>query len=333
MPATQLFVDSEDDNDDYEDDGGSDGGDVEENGSVNGDDDGENEVDALSNDQQKGKKRKGTSNRSEEKRNKKLKKLGPKSAKGSKGTDKLTKEEIKELTEKEYAQYSNLYDVQLEEVLKECSISEEKKAKVQEWVEEFTTFIQKLKPTKEFRLKNYQKKLMFVQLPLPNYIFSHGDTGELMEWMKRDQKLKWEPPVTVQVRGSWALDTQIEKVSQVDLFLEMPQDYLMKSDNLNHKYHVKRAIYLGYVAKQLVERGGEEDAVNVTFTLANGDPLKPVVRVEVMEGVTVLIRAVPPKGFFRLSKLACDRNNVRYEHFFRKGNDGGKLLMLLLISF
>lgn len=310
MPAPQLFVDSDEENEgfddvsenDYDDDDQNNVGNGTVNNGTNGDDEG----------QKKGKKRKGLVSRNEARRAKKLKKLGPKQAKGGKKGDTLTKEEIKELTEKEYTVFSNLYDVQLEELLKETEVAKGTRDNVLEWVDEFRKFIQKQKKSKSIKVAQYPTLVKEVQLPIQRKIFFEEAGVWMLNWM-REQMITWQPPDSVHVKGSWALGTELDKVSAVDVFMEMPGDYLLKSDYMNHKYHVKRAIYLGVVAKMLMDRG---DSM-VEFSMANGDPLKPVIKVDV-NGVSVMIRAVMPQNYFKLSKLACDRNNLRFEHFFEK---------------
>lgn len=319
MPVADLFVDSDSggcgDQDDFTDGEDSDNGDGG-GGSDNLDDSNANgsEVRLGDDNDSKAKKRKNPDKKKELRKSKKLKKLGPKESK--KKEEKLTSEEIKELklTAKEYEQFSNLYNVQIEEVLRETEIPEKRKQEATNWVEDFKKFIIGLGPSKKFLVKDHAKILSPVRLPFPPYLFSGVSEGEddpRWEWMKT-KTLQWLPPSQVEIRGAWKTGTALNKVSPLDVFLEMPYDYLVKSDTLNHKYHLKRAIYLGFVAKKMEKRGEV-----LKFTLENGETLKPVISTHV-KGVQILIHAVPPQEYFPILKLACDKNNLRHEHLFGK---------------
>ncbi|CAL8143169.1 unnamed protein product [Orchesella dallaii] len=299
MPA-QLFVDSEGEEDDLQNGNGnsSEDGDGED-GDVKVDDDDANGAINGSEAVKKRKLNKG-------KNSKKGKKLGPKQTKGSKDPEQLSAHEIKELTAKEYAQYSNLYNVQIEEVLGETKISTKRKNELMDWFESFKKFAMKHSKSKAFLIQDYEKMLDKIKFPLPTRILRKDFQGLL------NQSLKWHPPSTVEILGSWSVGTALNKVSSVDIFLEMPFEYLLKSDYKNHRYHIKRAIYLGFLAKKLKKRGDQ-----VTFSLVNGEVLKPVLKVT-LNKTQILIHAVPPKNFFKMQKLSCDKNNLRYEHFFEK---------------
>lgn len=314
----QMFVDSDEEDHGFD----SEGSGVDDDGAhriisgddevVNGGEDAEESGGDSGGKEAKGKKRKLNSKK-ESKKNKKAKKLGPKQVKGAKREEKLTTEEIKELTAKEYAQYSNLYSVQIEEVLEEVSVSEKRRTKILSWVEGFQTFVQNISKSKKFTIGDYKKIVKHVHLPLPVCVLQAG-----VEKSTKNQQLRWMPPWSVNVRGSWGTGTELNKVSPVDIFLEMPYDYLAKSDTLNHRYHIKRAIYLAFLALKMEERG---DVVN--FTFVNGEYLKPVISLRVSK-VEVLIHAVPPSEYFKVQKLSCERNNLRYAYFFNEKAEDGK---------
>jgi U3 small nucleolar RNA-associated protein 22 len=91
------------------------------------------------------------------------------------------------------------------------------------------------------------------------------------------------------------------------------QTFLNKSDFLNHKYHVKRAIYLAYLAKKLSGKFKEQ----ISFGLDGGNPLRPVLEIQEKE-FRVQISAVPPPDFFKVQRFTQEKNNLRYHHFFGK---------------
>lgn len=99
------------------------------------------------------------------------------------------------------------------------------------------------------------------------------------------------------------------------------KECLNKSDYLNHKYHVKRALYLSYLGARLNERG---DTVHVSWP--DGNLLLPVLEITIGASsdkqnagtghVKIRLHFTPPENFFELRRFHPDTNNVRFKQFF-----------------
>jgi U3 small nucleolar RNA-associated protein 22 len=90
-------------------------------------------------------------------------------------------------------------------------------------------------------------------------------------------------------------------------------------DYLNHKYHVKRALYLAYIAGKLQESGLVEE---VHFSQSCGNPLKPVLEVKPKEKlgkrVLIVVHLSPPADAFKLTRFSPEKNNVRPNWYFKE---------------
>lgn len=90
-------------------------------------------------------------------------------------------------------------------------------------------------------------------------------------------------------------------------------------DYLNHKYHVKRALYLAYIAGKLQE---SELVEEMRFSQSCGNPLKPVLEVKpkgkLGKQVVVLVHLTSPAGVFKLSRFSPEKNNVRPNWYFKE---------------
>ena len=102
-------------------------------------------------------------------------------------------------------------------------------------------------------------------------------------------------------------------------------------DYLNHKYHVKRALYLAYIAGKLKESGLVEE---MHFTQGCGNPLKPVLEVKPKEKlgkrVLIVVHLSPPVGAFKLVRFSPEKNNVRPNWYFKeddRGEEGKKIVL------
>jgi Nrap protein. len=90
-------------------------------------------------------------------------------------------------------------------------------------------------------------------------------------------------------------------------------------DYLNHKYHVKRALYLAYIAGKLQESGLVEE---MHFTQGCGNPLKPVLDVKpkgkLGKRVLIVVHLSLPVGAFKLTRFSPEKNNVRPNWYFKE---------------
>jgi U3 small nucleolar RNA-associated protein 22 len=90
-------------------------------------------------------------------------------------------------------------------------------------------------------------------------------------------------------------------------------------DYLNHKYHMKRALYLAYIAGKLQ---GSELMEEMHFSQSCDGPLKPVLEVKpkgkLGKRVVIVVHLTSPSGVFKLSRFSPEKNNVRPNWYFEE---------------
>ncbi|CAG7831450.1 unnamed protein product [Allacma fusca] len=169
--------------------------------------------------------------------------------------------------------------------------------------ESFSAWIAQFKATiAKFEDAEIECKKWAAVVPLPKHI-NIENVGKTMHWKK---------PGDVSLVGSWSFNAAVMKVSAVDLIVEVPKECLHKSDLLNHKYHIKRALYLAYLAQKLTECEYDE----LYYSCPDGNPLKPVLDIRVDEDIRVRLHLVPPKDLFKLVRLSPDKNNLRFNSYY-----------------
>ncbi|KAG1669163.1 Nucleolar protein 6 [Nymphon striatum] len=147
---------------------------------------------------------------------------------------------IKNLKETENLFHSNLFKLQIEELMKEIHLSENKKDAIVEWCQSLNDLLYNLKESAEFSVADrVWMNNMKIQMPI---------SEELME-----NKGVWKfiPPTEIKIIGSFPLDLTARRNCEIDLCIEMPKACFKKSDYLNRRYHQKRALYLAYIAGNL----------------------------------------------------------------------------------
>ncbi|XP_008164588.2 nucleolar protein 6 isoform X1 [Chrysemys picta bellii] len=222
-----------------------------------------------------------------------------------------TNEELNQLKETENLFHSSLLRLQIEELLKEVKLKEKKKQKIDAFLHEINTLLSAVPETPETDLADQSwlpkdVKVPFLQVPV-----------------SVKGKFRFLPPAAVTVVGSYLLGTCIKPEINVDVAVTMPRAILQDKDNLNQRYHRKRALYLAHIAQHLSK---EKLFGSVRFTYMNSNHLKPILLLKPQgkdeKLVTVRLYACPAPGFFKPSRLYPGKNNIRTAWFLEQGSPG-----------
>uniref|UniRef100_A0A8C7E521 Nucleolar protein 6 n=1 Tax=Naja naja TaxID=35670 RepID=A0A8C7E521_NAJNA len=218
-----------------------------------------------------------------------------------------TNEELSHLKETENLFHSNLLRLQIEELLKEVTLKEKRKQRIEAFLHEISALLNNIPevPARDITDQSWLPtgvKVPILQLPF-----------------KVKGKFRFLPPAQVKVVGSYLLGTCNKPEVNVDVAVIMPKDVFQEKDNLNQRYHRKRALYLVHLAQHLAEtnRFG-----SVAFAYQNGNHLKPIVLLQPQgkdaKTVRVRLHACPAPGVFRPLRLHPSKNNIRTAWFTEK---------------
>lgn len=112
--------------------------------------------------------------------------------------------------------------------------------------------------------------------------------------------------------GSFALHTVVQPDCIADVAVQMPKACFDEKDQLNHRYHAKRALYLLQIALALEMNAQDLGIESLQWTALRGDPRRPalLLRLRDSKAAIRLLPALPPSTF-PLQRLAPGRNNLR----------------------
>ncbi|ESQ53434.1 hypothetical protein EUTSA_v10024292mg [Eutrema salsugineum] len=115
------------------------------------------------------------------------------------------------------------------------------------------------------------------------------------------------------VCGSYSIRSMAKPDASVDLLLHLPKECFYEKDYMNHRYHVKRCLYLCVIRKHLLSSSSFE---KVEWSTLQNEARKPVLvvypakRLDQFPGFS--IRIIPSAtSLFDVAKLSMSRNNVR----------------------
>ena len=137
------------------------------------------------------------------------------------------------------------------------------------------------------------------------------------------RKFTFHAPSEVTVIGTFAINAAAAMPTPtLDLAIQMPAECFDNKDQLNHRYHAKRALYVAHIAETLQQHrkfaaAAELKIASLRWDAFRGDPRRPVLIVHLKEeaggggGGAIRLIPVAPLGLFPLAKLAPNRNNLR----------------------
>ncbi|XP_033607618.1 nucleolar protein 6 isoform X3 [Cryptotermes secundus] len=218
-----------------------------------------------------------------------------------------TVKELNQLRETENLFHSNLFRLQIQEMLKEVNIRAKYRTLFHCWMEDFKKTLENIEEYEDYDImdRNWLKEFN-LKIPIPYLPQIMG-------------VFKFIKPTSVSVVGSFGAGCCLGPNIKIDFRVEMPQICFDVKDYLNHKYHVKRALYLAYIAGKLQE---SELVEEMQFSQSCGNPLKPVLEVKpkgkLGKRVIILVHLTSPAGVFKLSRFSPEKNNVRPNWYFKE---------------
>mmetsp|Transcript_49331 Transcript_49331/g.107412 ORF Transcript_49331/g.107412 Transcript_49331/m.107412 type:complete len:1079 (+) Transcript_49331:58-3294(+) len=219
---------------------------------------------------------------------------------GAQAADVPEATEVIEIAQTQSLYKSNLFRLQLEELLRELVPKQSHPA--------LESFLRSLHPVLQSLVaRDISAEL---QSEFPN-LYLH---------QRNPFPVPFQPPRRIDVVGSFLLGTCLRSHMSVDLALEMPPEALQSKDYLNFRYMDKRAAYAAEICRQLRKSGesGEKCLrdMDVSLEALQGDLFRPC----------VILRAAGPAGpdpwqvrllpvhaadAWPALRLAPDRNAVR----------------------
>ncbi|KAH8417147.1 hypothetical protein KR222_004756, partial [Zaprionus bogoriensis] len=214
-----------------------------------------------------------------------------------------TLEEIKELRDTQNLFHSNLFKLQVKEMLQELQLKSKYTSYIETWLESFKSAV----------LEFEDGLLDTCQLEVP------------LSLQKKPFNFQFlTPTAPPRLIGAAATDTLLGPKLEVDVSLEMPAQCFQKEDYLNLVYDQKRALYLATVAsklKQLPAFAADQFAYNYH----GNNPLKPVLELTPVAkvGRQLLLRLyiTAPAQIFKLSRFVPWNNNIRPSVFGDKWDE------------
>lgn len=217
----------------------------------------------------------------------------------------ISAEEIQIARETSELFKSNIFKMQIDELLKEVALEEKYVSSVNHVLFKLNNILKDGKAVKDLSLKDAEKAVGKIIIPFA-------------EPKPRDIKytFSWSSPTEINVIGSYSLKTAIRQPEGVgiDLLVMMPSHLFQDKDYLNFRYFHKKAFYVAYLAQILAQ--ANSDLFSVQYAFQADDPLKPMLQLKLTSSklskrfhINIMVGA--PLETFDVKKLNVDRNCIR----------------------
>ncbi|CAO3628946.1 unnamed protein product [Cunninghamella blakesleeana] len=208
---------------------------------------------------------------------------------------------------------SNIFKLELDELLNEIQPKYEKHDKLEKSLHNLKSIFDSIPEGKEYLLSDFEsmmKKKHKIMVP-----YSH-----LTPPSDSQYKFKFIKPSAIHIIGSYPLKSIIKTKTQfnVDVAVEMPSSIFQEKDHMNHRYFYKRACYLSVLANAIVL---SKKKYKIEYSILNGDRLKPILLLKAPEDKSdidfsktkAVIRIIPciKDDIFSAQRLGPGRNCVR----------------------
>ncbi|XP_066905106.1 nucleolar protein 6 [Halyomorpha halys] len=218
-----------------------------------------------------------------------------------------TAEEMVSLRETETLFQSNLFKLQIDEMLSELKPKKSVKRHIPSWLENFKKVLMNLSDQEEPISLDDTKWVEDLNIILPFKRKKEVEKGTF----------KFMKPVDVFTTGSYDLLCPLGPMFSLDIGVVMPKKFFQKIDNLNQRYHLKRVLYLCYIASKLDGSDLISSEVKMHFSSMSGDSTKPLLTFrpsgKLSNYIEVKLFPVPEMHSFFYKRFVPFKNNVRAE--------------------
>ncbi|KAG0330997.1 hypothetical protein BG000_011298 [Podila horticola] len=226
-----------------------------------------------------------------------------------------TNDEIQGLQESSDLFKSNIFKLQIEELLKEVVVDYKKAQPLEAALRKLKEIFDRTPQHQELSLSaikaNMKKKSIVIPFPSP------APSSDIQ------YTFGYSAPSAMHLVGSFPLKTVSKSRDgwSVDVAVEMPEELFQEKDHMNYRYFYKRAYYLAVLASAIQDKKSGMSSTKIEFSTLNGDQRKPILILSPsgdksetdFKKMRCTIRIIPyiPASVFPAQRLAPGRNNVR----------------------
>lgn len=226
-----------------------------------------------------------------------------------------TAEELNQLKETENLFNSNLFRLQIDELLSEVDVKEKLIVRFDSWFKQFQSVVENFSEYENISVSDIKE----FQSNKPH----HGENRKFIEEMaticnissfKCDQELnlKFLKPQSYKLVGLHSVRCSVGPELDVNISVTMPKACFYEKDYLNNRYLMKRYYYLMYIAAEF-SRTGTNICSQIDTYDVNSTELLPILMItpNVSNRIKVHIFVTPPSDYFPVKRFMPDKNNFK----------------------
>lgn len=231
----------------------------------------------------------------------------------------LTAQEVQIAREAAELFKSNIFKLQIDELVSEVKIKDTHVARVEKVLHRLHSCILQVPPVENLTLEEAENLInpKKVTIPFPD-----------PKPTKVNYKFAYLAPEDVSLVGSFGLKTGIAQQNglAIDISLTMPKSLFLAKDYLNYRALYKRSFYLAYLAENLISLTKKNNLpVKIAYRYLNDDVLCPILTLHSIKTdnkddlsfdktkFSINLIVAFPFGVFDTKKLLPDKNSIRVQ--------------------
>ncbi|VVC45437.1 Hypothetical protein CINCED_3A008556 [Cinara cedri] len=239
---------------------------------------------------------------------------------GSKRIKPPTAEELNKLRETENLFLSNMFRLQIDEMLKEVKPKQSTMDKINEWFDKFTVALVQDMDTSCYK-KEFLSNVNISEICAPFHLNPLNNI---------DGTFRFTKPCSTKIVGSYSIGTSLMPLLKVDVSIIMGKSFFNKKDYSDEKYLRKKAFYLHCLAKELIKVPQLIDN-DVQFSHDGHSYYSPALIVKPADSLDSNNYSTPYYNSLILQDLVIDENTVLLKEIVDANQNVQDALILLKI--
>lgn len=216
-----------------------------------------------------------------------------------------TAEELNRLKETECLFNSNIFRLQIEQLLKEINIKPKYKKRFLEWFGKFEGFVNNIPEFGDIKLSEFKTKK--VKSDKQRFINNLLENCKCTIKTDQDVLFKFIRPQQIKYFGLHMIDAAIGPNFTVNINVIIPKNCFLEKDYLNNRYLIKQYYYTSYIYTQLKQANLFDD-LNIEKSILTG-------KLRSCSKIKIQVYFIPADNTFKLSRFEPEKNNVRQNLF------------------
>lgn len=223
-----------------------------------------------------------------------------------------TVEELNRLKETQHLYNSNLFRLQIDELLSEVAIKEKRVNQINEWMQKFKNVFKKISAVDDVNLSEIVKQKLKKKATERQLFIDELYKNKINLESDNDMSIKFHKPENFRLIGEYKLNCATKVNLHLDISVKIPSTCFYEKDYLNNRYFLKRHYYLVFIYFKLMST---DLCSKMDISFKNNVKLFPFIKIvpNFYDKLVINIFLSGDENSFKLNRFLPFRSNVKMD--------------------